>query len=196
MDDMMTKIENMICDYCADKYPFEYADHAIRVMTDTYECCNDCDDFSVADICESALEALCDGEYLSTLNLDELTVNTVYEIIEQIKGRCEMVVGYCVDIVSDDKESLYPYEMNIYKLFSDGSNENEHSYQMSTDDMQVVTGINDIEEIENTSDLDLARIIAENSQPYGLVGLPDCVCDYYSAGIALYDDIQPQCLNN
>lgn len=103
-------------------------------------------------------------------------------------------LGYCVDIISDDKESLYPYEMNIFKLFSDGSSENEYSYQMSTDDMQVVTGINDADEIKSISDLGLARIIAENSQPYGLVGLPDCVCDYYSSGLDLYQDVIPQAL--
>lgn len=106
-------------------------------------------------------------------------------------------VGYCVDVImTGDEDSLYPYEMSIFKLFPDGSTENEYSYQMSTDDMQAVTGINDIEEIENTSDLDLARIIAENSQPYGIFGLPDCVCDYYSAGITHYHDVKPQCLNN
>lgn len=105
------------------------------------------------------------------------------------------LLGYCVDVVKNDGELSYPYEMSIYKLFSDGSSENEYFYSMSEDDMKVVTGIDDIEEIENTSDLDLARIIAENSQPYGLVGLPDCVCDYYSAGITYYHDVEPQCLN-
>lgn len=105
------------------------------------------------------------------------------------------LLGYCVDVVKNDGELSYPYEMSIFNLFSDGSSEVEYSYSMSEDDMKVVTGIDDIEEIENTSDLDLARIIAENSQPYGLVGLPDCICDYYSAGIELYSDVQPQCLN-
>ena len=105
------------------------------------------------------------------------------------------LLGYCVDVVKNDGELSYPYEMSIINLFSDGSSENEYSYQMSTDDMKVVTGIDDIEEIENTSDLDLARIIAENSQPYGLVGLPDCICDYYSAGITQCNDVEPQCLN-
>ena len=64
-------------------------------------------------------------------------------------------LGFCVDIASSDDKS-YPYEMNIFKLFSDGSSENEYSYQMSEDDMNVVTGINDIEEIKSMSDLDLA----------------------------------------
>ena len=103
------------------------------------------------------------------------------------------LLGYCVDVVKNDGELSYPYEMSIFNLFSDGSSEVEYSYSMSEDDMKVVTGINDIEEIENTSDL--ARIIAENSQPYGLVGLPDCVCDYYSAGVAHHHDVKPQCLN-
>lgn len=62
--------------------------------------------------------------------------------------------------------------------------------------MAVVTGINDADEIKSISDLDLARIIAENSQPYGLVGLPDCICDYYSAGITQHHDVQPQRLSS
>lgn len=103
-------------------------------------------------------------------------------------------LGFCVDVVSND-EVCYPYEMSIFKLFSDGSVENEQFYSMSEDDMMVVTGINDIEEIKSMSDLDLARIIAENSQPYGLVGLSDYVCDYYSAGLAQYHDVKPQRLN-
>ena len=106
------------------------------------------------------------------------------------------LLGYCVDVVKNDGELSYPYEMSILNLFSDGSYEVEYSYSMSEDDMKVVTGIDDIEEIENTSDLDLTRIIAENSQPYGLIGLPDYVCDYYSAGITRYHDVKPQCLNN
>lgn len=105
------------------------------------------------------------------------------------------LLGYCVDVVKNDGELSYPYEMSIFNLFADGSTENEYSYQMSTDDMQVVTGINDAEQIKSISDLDLARIIAENSQPYGLIGLPDCVCDYYSAGLAQYHDVKPQRLN-
>lgn len=105
------------------------------------------------------------------------------------------LLGYCVDVVKNDGELSYPYEMSIFNLFSDGSVENEYFYSMSEDDMKVVTGINDADEIKSISDLDLARIIAENSQPYGLVGLPDCVCDYYSAGISYYHDVKPQCLN-
>lgn len=105
------------------------------------------------------------------------------------------LLGYCVDVVKNDGELSYPYEMSIIDLFSDGSSEVEYFYSMSEDDMKVVTGIDDIEEIENASDLDLARIIAENSQPYGLIGLPDYICDYYSAGLAQYHDVQPQRLN-
>lgn len=104
------------------------------------------------------------------------------------------LLGYCVDIVGNDKEVLYPYEMSVFKLFSDGSAENEYSYQMSVDDMSLVTGMNDVEEIKSISDLDLARIIAENSQPYGIVGLPDCVCNYYSSGLDVYQDVIPQAL--
>lgn len=105
------------------------------------------------------------------------------------------LLGYCVDVVKNDGELSYPYEMSIINLFSDGSSEVEYFYSMSEDDMMVVTGINDIEEIKSLSDLDLARTIAENSQPYGLIGLPDCICDYYSAGITYYHDVEPQRLN-
>ena len=108
-------------------------------------------------------------------------------------------VGYCVDIFSGNDDVIYSTTMTICALVkhSDGALKCEiiEDYSMSEDDMKVVTGINDIEEIESTSDLDLARIIAENSQPYGLVGLPDCVCDYYSAGITHYHDVKPQRLN-
>lgn len=134
-------------------------------------------------------EALC--TYIDSQNYNP-EIKSFVNSFDWLRAR----VGYCVDIVSNDGGLLrYPYEMNIFKLFADGSIENEQSYSMSEDDMMVVTGINDIEEIESISDLDLARTIAENSQPYGLVGLPDCVCDYYSAGLAQYDDVKPQRLN-
>lgn len=109
-------------------------------------------------------------------------------------------VGYGVDIFTESDGGNNPLDitMTIYELFNVNAviKRKEHQiFAMSEDDMKVVTGIDDIEEIRSISDLDLARIIAENSQPYGLIGWPEYVCDFYSAGITKYDDIEPQCLN-
>ena len=81
---MLFEIEEVITKYCGDKYSAEHVDYAISVMEDVYECRKDCD-VTIIDLCKAALDALCDGEYLSTRNLDEKTVDVVYGIFEHVK---------------------------------------------------------------------------------------------------------------
>lgn len=84
-NDMLFEIEEAITKSCEGKYSEENVDYAISVMEDVYECRKDCD-VTIADLCNAALDALCDGEYLSTLNLDEKTVEVVYDIFEHVKA--------------------------------------------------------------------------------------------------------------
>lgn len=84
-NNMLFEIEEVITKYCEGKYSAEHVDYAISVMEDVYECRKDCD-VTITDLCNAALYALCDGEYLSTLNLDEKTVEVVYEIFERVKA--------------------------------------------------------------------------------------------------------------
>lgn len=82
-NDMLFEIEEVITNRCQDKYPAEYVDDAINVLTDVYECRKDCD-VTIGDICKAGMDALCDGEYLSKINLDTLTVEVVYSIFEDV----------------------------------------------------------------------------------------------------------------
>ena len=82
-NDMLFKIEEVITNCCQNKYPAEYVDDAINVLTDVYECRKDCD-VTVVDICKAGMDALCDGEYLSKINLDTKTVEVVYSIFEDV----------------------------------------------------------------------------------------------------------------
>ena len=83
-NDMLFEIEEVITNYCGDKYSAEHVDYAISVMEDVYECRKDCD-VTITDLCNAALDALCDGEYLSKINLDEKTVEVVYDVFEHVK---------------------------------------------------------------------------------------------------------------
>ena len=83
-NNMLFEIEEVITKYCGDKYSVEPVDYAISVMEDVYECRKDCD-VTIIDLCNAAMDALCDGEYLSTRNLDEKTVDVVYGIFEHVK---------------------------------------------------------------------------------------------------------------
>lgn len=82
-NDMLFEIEEVITNCCQDKYPVEYVDDAINVLTDVYEYRKDCD-VTVVDICKAGMDALCDGEYLSKINLDTKTVEVVYSIFEDV----------------------------------------------------------------------------------------------------------------
>ena len=42
-NDMLFEIEEVITNCCQNKYPAEYVDDAISVLTDVYECRKDCD---------------------------------------------------------------------------------------------------------------------------------------------------------
>lgn len=83
-NDMLFEIEEVVTKCCEGKFSAEHVDQAVDVMNDTYECRKDCD-VTITDLCDAALYALCDGEYLSTLNLDEKTVEVVYDIFEHVK---------------------------------------------------------------------------------------------------------------
>ena len=83
-NDMLFEIEEVITNYCGGKYSAEHVDYAISVMEDVYDCRKDCD-VTITDLCGAALDALCDGEYLSKINLDEKTVEVVYDIFEHVK---------------------------------------------------------------------------------------------------------------
>lgn len=82
-NNMLFEIEAVITNRCQDKYPTEYVDDAINVLTDVYECRKDCN-VTIVDICKDAMDALCDGEYLSKINLDTPTVEIVYSIFEDV----------------------------------------------------------------------------------------------------------------
>lgn len=83
-NDMLFEIEEVITNYCEGKYSAEHVEQAINVMGDVYECRKDCD-VTITDLCDAALDALCDGEYLSKINIDEKTVEVVYDIFEHVK---------------------------------------------------------------------------------------------------------------
>lgn len=83
-NDMLFEIEEVITKCCEGKYSAEHVEQAIDVMNDVYECRKDCD-VTIIDLCNAAMDALCDGEYLSTRNLDEKTVDVVYGIFEHVK---------------------------------------------------------------------------------------------------------------
>ena len=82
---MLFEIEEVITNCCSDKYSEEHVYYAIGVMEDVYECRKDCD-VTITDLCDAALDALCDGEYLSTRNFDEKTVEVIYDIFEHVKA--------------------------------------------------------------------------------------------------------------
>ena len=82
-NDMLFEIEEVITNCCQNKYPAEYVDDAISVLTDVYECRKDCD-VTIVDICKAGMDALCDGEYLSKIDLDTKTVEVVYSIFEYV----------------------------------------------------------------------------------------------------------------
>ena len=97
------------------------------------------------------------------------------------------LIAKCVDIVKQgDIEDRYPFEMSVYLIYDNGTCEQDEMYQMSSDDMEFVTG-KKTEELNGLSDIEIARIIAENSHPYGL-GEEQDVYNYYSSGLAYYSD--------
>lgn len=83
-NDMLFEIEEVITKCCEGKYSAEHVDCAVDVMSDVYEYRKDCD-VTISDLCKAGMDALCDGEYLSTLNLDEEVVEAVYGIFEHVK---------------------------------------------------------------------------------------------------------------
>lgn len=100
-------------------------------------------------------------------------------------------LGFCVDIYNTNKHNFY--EMSIHKVFSDNITECIRLWEMGENEMEWVTGL-PFSEIEKMSDFQIAQIIAENSQPYGIVGSDDenpFVCEFWSAGINHYSDIKP-----
>lgn len=103
-------------------------------------------------------------------------------------------LGFGVDIFSTELNGKnYHYEMYIYEVHSDGVTLPVRDWCMSEDDMEIVTGLS-YSEIEKMSDFQIAQIIAENSQPYGIVGSDDehpFVCEFWSAGINHYSDVKP-----
>lgn len=83
-NNMLFEIEEVITKCGEGKYSAEHIDYAISVMEDVYECRKDCD-VTIIDLCKAAMDALCDGEYLSKINLDENTVDVIYGIFEHVK---------------------------------------------------------------------------------------------------------------
>lgn len=98
------------------------------------------------------------------------------------------LITKCVDIIKqgDINEDRYPFEMGVFLIYDNGTYENEQEYQMSSDDMEFVTGMKS-EELNGLSDIEVARIIAENSHPYG-IGDEQDVYDYYSSGLRYYSN--------
>lgn len=97
------------------------------------------------------------------------------------------LIAKCVDIVKQgDIEDRYPFEMSVYLIYDNGTCENDEMYQMSCDDMEFVTGMKS-DELNKLSDIEIARIIAENSHPYG-IGDEQDVYDYYSSGLRYYSN--------
>lgn len=100
------------------------------------------------------------------------------------------LIAKCVDIVKQgDIEDRHPFEMSVYLIYDNGTCENDEMYQMSSDDMEFVTGMK-IDELNKLSDIEIARIIAENSHPYGF-GEKQDIYDYFSAGLMVYQDAIP-----
>ena len=100
------------------------------------------------------------------------------------------LIAKCVDIVKQgDIEDRYPFEMSVYLIYDNGTCENDEMYQMSCDDMEFVTGMK-IDELNKLSDIEIAKIIAENSHPYGF-GEKQDIYDYFSAGLMVYQDAIP-----
>lgn len=103
-------------------------------------------------------------------------------------------LGFGVDIFSTDLNGKnYPYEMYIYEVYSNGLTLPVRDWCMSEDDMEIVTGLQ-FSEIEKMTDNQIAKIIAENSNPYGIVGSDSehpFVCEFYSSGINHYSDVKP-----
>lgn len=95
------------------------------------------------------------------------------------------LIAKCIDIISTD-DNRYPFEMSVFLIYDNGTCENDEMYQMSWDDMEFVTG-KKYEELNGLSDIEVARIIAENSHPYG-IGEEQNVYDYYSNGLSYYSD--------
>lgn len=97
------------------------------------------------------------------------------------------LIAKCVDIVKQgDIEARYPFEMSVYLIYDNGTYENDEMYQMSCDDMEFVTGMKS-DELKGLSGIEIAKIIAENSHPYG-IGEEHDVYDYYSSGLRYYSD--------
>lgn len=103
-------------------------------------------------------------------------------------------LGFGVDIFSTELNGKnYPYEMYIYEVHSDGLTLPVRYYNMGEDDMELVTGL-PFSEIEKMTDFQLARLIAQNSEPYGITGSDNdfpFVCEFWSTGINHYSDIKP-----
>lgn len=98
------------------------------------------------------------------------------------------LIAKCVDIIKQgDIEDRYPFEMSVYLIYDNGTREQDEMYQMSCNDMEFVTGIKS-EELNGLSDIEIAKIIAENSHPYG-IGDEQDVYDYYSSGLNYYSDV-------
>lgn len=103
-------------------------------------------------------------------------------------------LGFGVDIFSTDLNGKnLPYEMYVYEFYANGLTLPVRDWCMSEDDMEIVTGMK-IEELNGLSDIEIAKIIAENSNPYGIVGSDSehpFVCEFYSSGINHYSDVKP-----
>lgn len=102
-------------------------------------------------------------------------------------------LGFGVDVFSTELNGTYPYEMSIYEVYSDGLTLPVRDWCMSEDDMELVTGL-PFSDIEKMADFQIAKIIAENSDPYGIAGSDTehpFVCAFWSAGINHYSDVKP-----
>lgn len=109
--------------------------------------------------------------------------------MKKLNVRKNKILGKCIDIMRNWCDASYPFEMGVYLIYADNRYEQIEGFAMSDDDIEFVTG-ESIEKINTCNEIEIAKMIAENSHPYGF-GEKQDIYDYFSAGLTVYQDAIP-----
>lgn len=100
-----------------------------------------------------------------------------------------IILGKCIDIMRNFADADFPYELGIYLIYTDKRYIQTARYLITENDLEYLTGKN-IKSIKHCYDIELAKMIVENSHPYGFEEKHD-IYDYFSAGLTVYQDAIP-----